>query len=76
MADKPTIESVLTEERTFPPSAEFAQNAYVKSFEEYEKMYSEAEADLPAFWAKQAEALDWFAPWEKVLEWEPPHAKW
>lgn len=76
MADKPTIESVLTEERTFPPSAEFAANAFVKSFEEYEKMYSEAEADLPAFWAKQAEALDWFAPWEKVLEWEPPHAKW
>ncbi|MBS1769133.1 MAG: acetate--CoA ligase [Acidobacteria bacterium] len=76
MADKPTIESVLTEERTFPPSAEFAANAYVKSFQDYEKMYAEAEADLPAFWAKQAEALDWFAPWEKVLDWEPPHAKW
>ncbi|HMM79065.1 MAG TPA: acetate--CoA ligase [Pyrinomonadaceae bacterium] len=76
MADKPTIESVLTEERTFPPSAEFAANAYVKSFQDYEKMYAEAEADLPAFWAKQAESLDWFAPWEKVLDWEPPHAKW
>ncbi|HMU34013.1 MAG TPA: acetate--CoA ligase [Pyrinomonadaceae bacterium] len=76
MADKPTIESVLTEERTFPPSAEFAATAYVKSFQDYEKMYAEAEADLPAFWAKQAEALDWFAPWEKVLDWEPPHAKW
>lgn len=76
MADKPTIESVLTEERTFPPSAEFAANAYVKSFQDYEKMYAEAEADLPAFWAKQAEALDWFAPWEKVLDWEPPHARW
>ncbi|MBX3281053.1 MAG: acetate--CoA ligase [Acidobacteria bacterium] len=76
MAEKPTIESVLTEERIFPPPAEFAAKAHVKSFEEYEKLYAEAAADLPAFWAKQAEALDWFSPWETVLEWEPPHAKW
>jgi len=76
MADKPTIESVLTEERVFPPPAEFSKIAYVKSFEEYEKLYADAAADLPAFWAKQAEALDWFSPWETVLEWEPPHAKW
>ncbi|HQZ83566.1 MAG TPA: acetate--CoA ligase [Pyrinomonadaceae bacterium] len=76
MADKPTIESVLTEERVFPPPAEFSKNAYVQSFEEYERIYADAAADLPAFWAKQAESLDWFSPWETVLEWEPPHAKW
>src|SRR5690606_31045070 len=76
MADKPMIESVLNEERVFPPPAEFSQNAHIKSFEEYEKLYADAASDLPAFWAKQAEALDWFSPWKTVLDWQPPHAKW
>src|SRR5262245_22386665 len=70
------IESVFTEDRVFPPPAEFAQNAHIKSFEEYEKLYAAAEKDPEAFWAQQAEALDWFRKWVKVLEWEEPHAKW
>ena len=28
------------------------------------------------FWAEQAHQLDWFKIWDKVLEWEPPFAKW
>lgn len=28
------------------------------------------------FWAEQAESLDWFRQWDKVLEWNPPYAKW
>lgn len=76
MPDQTTIESILTEDRVFPPPPEFAANAYVKSFEEYERTYEEAAADVPAFWAKQAEALDWFKKWDSVLEWNEPFAKW
>ncbi|MBS0629351.1 MAG: acetate--CoA ligase [Verrucomicrobia bacterium] len=39
-------------------------------------LYEEATRDREAFWAKQAECLDWFSPWESVLEWNPPFAKW
>jgi acetyl-CoA synthetase len=28
------------------------------------------------FWAEQARNLDWFKTWDKVLEWEPPFARW
>ncbi len=28
------------------------------------------------YWADQARALDWIRPWDRVLEWNPPHAKW
>ncbi len=28
------------------------------------------------FWAEQARQLDWFKTWDKVLEWEPPFARW
>ncbi|MDE0033159.1 MAG: acetate--CoA ligase, partial [Deltaproteobacteria bacterium] len=28
------------------------------------------------FWAEQAQQLDWFKTWDKVLEWDCPWAKW
>ncbi len=76
MSDQIAIESVLNETRVFPPSPEFSAKAHIKSFEEYEKLYAEAEADPEGFWAKQAESLDWFKKWDKVLEWNEPFAKW
>jgi acetyl-CoA synthetase len=75
MSEK-NIESILDEVRVFPPPAEFAASANVKSMDEYERMYAEAAADPEAFWAKQAEELHWFRKWDKVLEWDEPFAKW
>lgn len=76
MSDSNSIESFQTESRIFPPLPDFAANAHLGSFDEYEKLYSEAAADVPAFWAKQAESLDWFLKWDTVLEWNEPFAKW
>src|SRR4030095_16307081 len=76
MSDSTAIESVLHESRMFPPPADFAANAHVKSFEEYTKLYDEAAKDPEAFWAKQAEDLHWFKKWDTVLEWNEPFAKW
>jgi acetyl-CoA synthetase len=76
MSEQTAIESVLQETRVFPPPVEFAANAHIKSFEEYEQLYAGAEADPEAFWAKQAEQLHWFKKWDTVLEWNEPHAKW
>jgi len=76
MSEQTTIESFSNEARLFPPPEEFAANAHVKSFAEYEELYAEAEADPEAFWAKQAESLSWFRKWDTVLEWNEPHAKW
>lgn len=71
------IESILQENRLFPPSAEFAQNATIKSFEEYQQLYAKAKADPRAFWAQLAEQeLHWFEKWSEVLDWQPPFAKW
>ena len=46
-----------SESRLFPPPADFAADAHVKSFDEYEKLYAAAAADPEGFWAKQAEDL-------------------
>ncbi|MEO6051503.1 MAG: acetate--CoA ligase [Pyrinomonadaceae bacterium] len=76
MSEQIAIESTLNEHRLFPPSPEFAAKAHIKSFEEYERLYAEAKADPEAFWAKQAESLDWFKKWDTILEWSEPFAKW
>ncbi|PYS97765.1 MAG: acetate--CoA ligase [Acidobacteria bacterium] len=76
MSDSSSIESVLHESRMFPPPADFAANAHVKSFEEYKRLYDEAAKDPEAFWAKQAEEIHWFKKWDTVLEWNEPFAKW
>ncbi len=74
---KTVIESVLREDRKFAPPEEFARDAHVKSFADYEKMYAASERDPEGFWAGIASSyLDWFTPWKTVLEWQPPFAKW
>ena len=70
------ITSVLKETRSFPPSAEFAKQAHVKSLAEYDKLWKQAADDPTGFWAEQAESLAWFKKWDKVLEWNEPFAKW
>jgi len=32
--------------------------------------------DLENFWSEVADNLVWFKRWEKILEWNPPFAKW
>ncbi len=72
-----TIESVLQEARLFPPSAEFSQQARIKSLADYQQLYDRAKANPEQFWAElAAQELHWFQPWDKVLEWQPPFAKW
>jgi acetyl-CoA synthetase len=76
VAQHQNIESTLTETRNFPPSEEFRRNALINSPEEYERLRARASADPDAFWADIARELHWFKPWETVLEWNEPWAKW
>jgi acetyl-CoA synthetase len=74
MADQPyaEIDDLLREDRTFPPPAEFRARAAVSD----EELYKEAARDPEAFWAKFASELEWSRPWDQVLDWQPPHARW
>ncbi|WP_446742095.1 acetate--CoA ligase [Silvibacterium acidisoli] len=72
----PNLSSSLRENRVFPPPAEFAAKAHVGSLAAYEELYARSVADPEAFWAGIASELHWFKPWDKVLEWDAPWAKW
>jgi len=63
---------LLREDRTFPPPPSFRSHAVAND----DRIYDEAERDPEAFWARFAGELEWSRRWDKVLEWEPPNAKW
>ncbi len=71
------INSVLTENRLFEPSAEFAAKARIKP-ENYEALKKKADEDYEGFWAEQAKQLmDWHTPFTKTLDdSNAPHFKW
>ena len=68
--------SILTETRVFDPPAKFVKKALVKSLDEYHTMWKRSVDDPDGFWGDAAAELDWFTPWEKVLDWNCPDAKW
>ncbi len=71
------IDNVMKETRLFPPPKSFAEKARIGSMEQYEKLWQEADDDIESFWGKIAkEELHWFEPFDKVLEWEVPEARW
>jgi len=76
MNEATNIESTLHETRIFPPPISFSEQAHIKSFDEYQQIYAEAEKDTEGFWASAAEDLHWFRKWDTILEWNEPHAKW
>ena len=65
------LDTLLSEQRRFPPSQSFAARANGAS-----ALQQAAEQDREGFWAEQARALQWIRPWDQVLEWRSPHAKW
>src|SRR5205807_1744992 len=64
-----TIDTLLLEERRYPPPPEFAAEANAKP-DIYSRSFEE-------FWETEGrERVSWFEPFTKLLEWELPYAKW
>lgn len=71
-----TIESVLVEKRLFRPAPAFSKQAHVRSLAQYRSIFNQSVKYPEKFWAKIASELHWFRKWKKVLQWNPPFAKW
>ena len=66
------IETLLDEQRSFTPPPAFRAQAHVRDQDVYER----ARTDREGYWADWAKQLEWIRPWDRVLEWKPPHAQW
>jgi acetyl-CoA synthetase len=76
MSTTSSIDSILQEKRVFECPDEFRSQAHIRSMADYERLYEEARTDPEKFWGGIARELHWFKPWDKVLEWNCPWAKW
>jgi acetyl-CoA synthetase len=64
-----TIDTMLLEERRYPPDPDFARQANAQP-DIYERDWEE-------LWETEGrERVSWFEPFSKLYEWEPPYAKW
>ena len=72
------IESVLVENRVFPPPADFAAKARISGMAQYQALCDEAERDYEGYWARLArENVQWTKPFTQVLDQSnPPFYKW
>ena len=66
------INALLEETRLFPAPPEWRNRAHVIDPD----VYRRAAEDPESFWSEFARGLEWETPWTRVLDWNPPHAKW
>jgi acetyl-CoA synthetase len=74
--DPAAIDSVLREDRVFAPPEHFSADAYVPSRAHYDELYRQSIEDPDGFWSERAAQLRWMRPWDRVVDWTPPFAKW
>jgi acetyl-CoA synthetase len=71
MSHQKAIESVMKEVRRFPPPEVFKAKAFIRSEEEYRRIYEESVRDPPKWWESKADELEWFGKdWNRVFEWD------
>ena len=64
------LDTLLSEKRRYPTTVEFAARSAATT-----ALYI-AGHEWERFWETEARALEWSAPWTRVLDWQVPHAKW
>ncbi|AGG08165.1 MULTISPECIES: acetate--CoA ligase [Dehalococcoides] len=64
-----------TEEKKFD-TQNLPTKTYFWPLKRYQDLYNSSLSDPEAFWAKHSDVLSWEKPWERVLDWNPPYARW
>ena len=54
-----STDSLMTENRTFPPSKEVVRRSYIDD-KKYKEMYDRSIKDSDGFWLEQTRSLEWF----------------
>ena len=66
--EQKSIDSLMTEKRTFPPPASVRKNAYITSVKQYQQMWDRSINDPDGFWLEQAKTISWFKKPTRSLE--------
>jgi len=64
---------VSPEPEVYDPPSAIAQQCAIP---DYEAVYKRSVEAPDGFWAEVAQGFEWFQPWQQVLDWQYPFAKW
>ena len=70
MTELDSIESMLDEQRRFPPPEPIASEAHITDLDEYQSMWRRSIADPAGFWGEIAEEFEWYRKWDEVASWD------
>ena len=76
------LDYLLKEKRIFEPSKTLVDETNIKKWmdehdiSDYDELLEKAEEDPEWFWDDLAGEFEWYKPYEKTVEWNPPHAEW
>ena len=78
MSEPDSIESLMDEQRRFPPPEPIASDAHITDLAEYEAMWQRSIADPAGFWGEIADEFQWYRKWDEVASWDfvDAHIKW
>ena len=79
MSDDARIESVLHENRLFPPPEGISERlggALVANLDQWQEQHEHALSDPSSYWGEVASAFWWAEPWDTVVQGEMPDTRW
>lgn len=76
MTTKQTTHQASQDSQLFRPPEEFAARAHVGSLDQYHELHRRSLEDPEGFWREITDSFEWMKPWTKLMDWEPPFARW
>ena len=66
----------MTDERGSGSASSLPTGTRMWPSKRYTEIHQRSLQDPEGFWAEEARKLDWYKTWDRVLDWEPPYARW
>ncbi len=60
----------MSEDRTYPPPAEFSEKAWISNMDQYRELYERSIKDPEGYWAEVAGEFYWKEKWTRVRSWD------
>jgi len=76
MTTKQTTHQASEDSQLFRPPEGFAARAHVGSLDQYRELHRRSLEDPEGFWREITDNFEWMKPWTKLMDWEPPFARW
>lgn len=73
MVQQGHIDHLLQESGEIHPPRNLVEQA---NLQDYDGVYQRSINDPEGFWGEVASELEWFSPWDKVMQWDYPDFKW